>query len=189
MRAHRRISQLRPLLVAGVALAAAAALVPGVGAVRLEDVLPFEKQVRLDHERALDARAKQPPAKPADPWAEAPRGQAADGWPTGLFEDDESALPGVQVVTNRWVGVVGSSHVAVYAGAAASDPQQGLIVTMTLGQGGDAIALSQYRTPRGSGQLRIEMASAGNVLRLRSASGAAFGFDVAARRFVAAPAR
>jgi hypothetical protein len=71
----------------------------------------------------------------------------------------------------------------VYAGAAAGDANQGIVVVVTLEDARHPILGQQLvKAPSRSGALRVAAAN-GSLLTLQAEGGASFTFDAAARRF------
>ncbi len=142
--------------------------------------------------RQLDAandaqRAKAPKdVKPADPRAAGPAVAAGGGavaWDEGVFDTQEAPIPhGIITITSMWGQTVGDYHYAVYAGASASDPSQGLVIVQTYAVTGAHLTDEDYPAPAGTGPLRVVSAN-GHRLSLTSGSGAALVFDVDTRRF------
>jgi hypothetical protein len=104
--------------------------------------------------------------------------------PTGIVDDVQGALPtSTARLLNAWQGRAGGGFVTVYAGAAAGDANQGVVVVVTLEDARHPTLGQQLvKTPSKSGALRVAAAN-GSLLTLQAEGGASFTFDIAARRF------
>ena len=104
--------------------------------------------------------------------------------PTGIVDDVQGALPtSTARLLNAWQGRAGGGFVSVYAGAAAGDADQGVVVVVTLEDARHPTLGQQLvKTPSRSGALRVTAAN-GSLLTLQAEGGTSFTFDIAARRF------
>jgi len=145
---------------------------PAAPAQALDRPLPADKAGALVERRAADGAGEAATAAPA----------AAP--PAGIVQDVNGALPTSRdELLNAWQGRVDGRFVAVYAGAQAGDPEQGIVIVVTLKDArGAAFEQALLRTPERSGAVRVVSAD-GPLLTLRAASGATFTLDAAARRF------
>ena len=99
-------------------------------------------------------------------------------WPEGIFADSEAPAPGsVFLGTNRWVGTLAGTSVAVYAGRAGENESTGRLMIQYAGSDMSITSARLVDVP-GSGALRITSAS-GTTLTIVDAKGASHTFDVA----------
>jgi hypothetical protein len=145
---------------------------PAAPAQAVDRPLPTDKAGVLAEHRAADGAGEAATATPA----------AAP--PSGIVQDVNGALPTSRdELLNAWQGRVDGRFVAVYAGAEAGDPEQGIVIVVTLKDArGAAFEQALLRTPERGGAVRVVSAD-GPLLTLRAASGATFTLDTAARRF------
>jgi hypothetical protein len=138
----------------------------------VDQPLPAEKAAAFAEHRAADGARLAATAAPAP----AP--------PSGIVQDVNGALPTSRdELLNAWQGRVDGRFVAVYAGAQAGDPGQGVVIVVTLQDAhGAAFRQTLLRTPQRAGAVRVVSAD-GPVLTLRAASGATFTLDAAEGRF------
>jgi hypothetical protein len=80
--------------------------------------------------------------------------------PTGIVHDVQGALPtSTARLLNAWQGRAGGGFVSVYAGAAAGDANQGVVVVVTLEDARHPTLGQQLvKTPSRSGALRVTAA-------------------------------
>ena len=130
--------------------------------------LPADKAGILAQQRVGVAATAEPAAPP----------------PAGILQDVNGELPtSKDPLLNAWQGRVDGRFMTVYAGAQAGDPQQGILIVVTLKDAsGAAFEQALLRAPGRSGAVRVVSAD-GPVLTVRAASGATFTFDAASRRF------
>lgn len=129
---------------------------------------------------AVDFKLRAAAAHDAVVAAQAVDGQADDAsnaWPTGIFEDPEAPASGGDFLgSNRWVGLVGDTTVAVYAGVSGTDATTGRLLIAV-----DGPTITGARIDlAGSGALRVASAD-GAVLSITDVSGHTHLFDVATR--------
>jgi hypothetical protein len=104
-------------------------------------------------------------------------------WRTGIVASGQAPLPGALYrIENQWHEVIQGRHVNVYAGALAQRPSEGVFVVQTtdLQPGARSGMPEVVRAPAGAGPLHLESAH-GSTLRIVSAQGRRFTFDVASR--------
>jgi len=140
---------------------------------------PVKRQGLIDAKAQVGAQQRKAATATAatNGVAAEPGAEAATGWPTGIFQDTEAPAPGgVFLGTNRWVGPVAGTTVAVYAGVSGSDPTTGRLLVVVEGPTLDPTTVDLP----GSGALTATSAD-GDLLTVTDASGATHVFDVAAR--------
>jgi hypothetical protein len=144
---------------------------PSQGWTQLYDLLNADPAVRHRPRWSADIRYSSVPGLAAAP-------------PTGIVDDVQGALPTSPArLLNAWQGRAGGGFVSVYAGAAAGDANQGVVVVVTLEDARHPTLGQQLvKTPSRSGALRVAAAN-GSLLTLQAQGGASFTFDIAARRF------
>jgi|GEM_PF-1681994 len=138
---------------------------------------PVKRQALIDAKAAAAVPQRTAAGATTDRLAAESGSAAAAGWPVGIFQDAEAPAPGaVFLGTNRWVGPVGGTNVAVYAGVSGSDRTTGRLLVVVEGPTLDPTTVDLP----GSGALAVASAD-GSLLTLTDASGATHVFDVAAR--------
>jgi hypothetical protein len=80
-------------------------------------------------------------------------------------------------LTNKWNGVADGRHVTVYAGCMRHNPDKGVLVLRTLPSDSRRVSGKHCTVPENSGALEI-VESRGSSLRIRSASGLQFWFEI-----------
>lgn len=102
--------------------------------------------------------------------------------PRGIIAESQAPLSSEDVkVDNQWQDQMGGEWVHAYAGVAAHDPTQGVVVVLAKSGGGT------YPTPSRSGSVHFTSANAtvnATRLTLEATTGATFVFDVTTRAFV-----
>jgi len=173
LRALVMAASLALLLIAGGHAASAA---PGKD--------PREKQSlaqRHAEEPMVESRATSHAAPHSKTAAVAGRPEPA--WRTGIVASGQAPFPGALYrFENQWHEVVQGRHVNVYAGALAQRSNEGVLVVQTtdLQRGARGGRPAVVRAPVGAGPLHLESAH-GSSLRVASADGRRFTFDVASR--------
>ncbi|MDZ7296202.1 MAG: hypothetical protein ONB14_12380 [candidate division KSB1 bacterium] len=133
-----------------------------------------------------------PPVETAPPEFDLPRQAAGAGT---IIETGQAPFSPMQyLVRNRWVQErPDGSLVLVYAGVQGSaldlSGQQGVVVVVVLGPGGNPIAgeSGSYPTPAKAGPVQVTDAT-GEVLKLMAENGTPFAFDLASRTYQGWPA-
>lgn len=170
------------MLVLGLSLASWFA----VSVVSSINTLPPEKQAIEDrYTQELEA-GRQNPA-PKDPQAPAPPDPIPDfRYPTGIIEGgDVPFSPQHLTIMNSWQKMVGDDLLVVYAGAPATDPEQGLLLVRVLSDDPSRAGTKRFLTPVKGGAATITVANnfqLGLVLTSRES----FIFDVPSGTFVPA---
>ncbi|MFN2589953.1 MAG: hypothetical protein ABR518_04210 [Actinomycetota bacterium] len=102
-------------------------------------------------------------------------------WPAGVFADGE--YPSSEYVfANRWTGTIGGRHVTVYAGSHAADPNQGVLLMMTVSLDLTRVRATAYTSPTPVGSLWIS-GRHGGTLGLRANDDSRLRFDLSDRSF------
>ena len=83
-------------------------------------------------------------------------------------------------LTNKWSGAVDGRRVTVYAGCLRHNPAKGVLVLRTQPADGKRISGKHCTVPENSGAFEI-IESSGSRLRIRSASGKQFWFEIPRR--------
>jgi hypothetical protein len=113
-------------------------------------------------------------------------------WPSGIHDYGEADFPagqpfpsGAFAITNIWQETIDHQMVRIFAGSFITDPTQGIVIIQKVGPnlGLQAPPIAIELSPRRAGTLRIEAVSNGKV-RLVSAQGPPFDFEIAAGRFL-----
>lgn len=140
-----------------------------------------EKQAIEDQQEFAKAQA---PRATKDPANARPIASPDPEWPSGIFETSEGPFSSSYVrITNQWQSLVDGVYVRAYAGALTADSEQGFIIVVRTSREGAPLGHQTQLTPRRSGSLRIESV-ADTILKLTSARGEAYRFDVRAGRFL-----
>ena len=109
-----------------------------------------------------------------------PEKQAGQGT---IVESDFSIFLKTFPVENQWHEKMGANQLAVYAGATAKEPAQGLIAVVVTDHFGTVLQQNFYSTPTKDGPVRV-VSAVGERLTLQSKSAATFTFDIPSRQFV-----
>ena len=80
-------------------------------------------------------------------------------------------------LTTKWSGALEGRHVTVYAGCLRHNPAKGVLVLRTLPADSKRVGGKHCTVPENSGALEI-VESSGSGLRIRSASGKQFWFEI-----------
>lgn len=111
----------------------------------------------------------------------AARNRSPEPWPTGIFADPEAPISGqVFLGVNRWVGKLDGAYLAVYAGRAGEDAENGRVLGQwSDGRPGYTLDLA------GTGPLEVVDATDAGTLRLRDAHGGEHVLDAGAGEWIA----
>jgi hypothetical protein len=190
--AHRRIMLAMAASLGLIATVWVVALTLGGGA---KDALPLEKQAaydRMAQEQAVGRDNPAPKHPDATPPVDMPepgprfpnvKTQAAGA---GTIIKTQFAPPGAKnsLWKNLWQEQGPAHGIALYAGAVADDPQQGVVFWMHSGPPPAYLdtTAAQLPTPTRHGAVHVESAS-GEVLTLRADDGTTFTFNAATGQF------
>ena len=141
--------------------------------------IPAAKRDRESKDASRRAGRRAP--KPANTRAPRPPASPTPGWQRGIIEDDESPSSAF-AIRNRWVGTIDGDDVAVFAGAAASDATQGVVVVQRLSADGSASPPRGFDTPTKDGAVHVT-AVRGSRVTVVAEDGATFTFDLSTMRF------
>ena len=113
-----------------------------------------------------------------DPSAAEPTPGPAEIAATGIVETDEAPFPSMQFLgVNRWQDYIDGNLVMVLFGSSGSDRNQGLVAVITEKPGGQTTT-RWARTVARDGALRVVSVDARHRMRVLSAKGRAYTFDL-----------
>jgi hypothetical protein len=129
-------------------------------------------------QRMLEARSTgvEPLAGPQS--VQPPQIQEDPPFQVGIFDGSEGRFHSAEaLIENHWQDLLEGKYVQVYAGASASDPQQGLIYRLVTSADRTDTQIDTYITPEKNGSLRIE-SKAGHFIFLSAQDGSLYSFDI-----------
>jgi len=159
------------------------ALLAGLVLAQSANTLPPAKQAIEQQYTQERADGAQNPA-PKDPGVSYPIVPETP-FLTGIIDESDAPFSEEDVtIANRWQGIVNGVRTIVYAGVETIDPQQGIVIVMTMPDYPEEASGQRVLTPVQTGSVRIVAAKNGLLTLVSTVGSYVLTFDVNARAFI-----